>query len=71
MYSTVPGIGKTRVIGRPLGLLIPDIGVSPSTVGSAGRLACSPPLDTMALELDAAWCSGTSGVVCAAAARCT
>ena len=39
-----------------------------STVGSAGRLECSSPLDTMALELDAAWCVGTTGVVCAAAA---
>ena len=29
MYSTVPGIGKTRVIGRPLGLLTSDIGISP------------------------------------------
>ena len=29
MYSTVPGIGKTRVIGRPLGLLISDIGSPP------------------------------------------
>ena len=69
MYSTAPSIGKTRVIGRPLGLLISDIRISPSAVGSAERLACSPPLDTMALELVVAWCVGTSGVVvCAAAA---
>ena len=30
VYSTVPGIGQTRVIKRPLGLLISDIGISTS-----------------------------------------
>ena len=43
-----------RVIGRPLGLLTSDIGISPSTVGTAERLVCSPPLGTMARELDVA-----------------
>ena len=57
------------MIGRPLGLSTSDIGISPSTVGSAERLVCSPPLDTMALELDVACCIGTFGVaVCSAAA---
>ena len=57
-----------RVTGRPLGLLTSDIGISPSTVGSAGLVACSPPLDTMALELVAAWFIASSCVGCAAAA---
>ena len=57
------------MIGRPLGLSTSDIGISPSTVGSAERLVCSPPLDTMALELGVACCIWTFGVaVCSAAA---
>ena len=55
MYSTVTGICKMVMTGRQLGSLTSDIGISFSTVGSAGLLACSSALDTMALELAAAW----------------